>query len=563
MKPDITRDTFAAQKHFSRVIRQQGRVDVDADSNEQTSILLHYLRTLAMDLIGPYAAPVMAPGFRLTKDSNESLLISAGRYYVDGILVENEASRLYSEQPYNPLPDNDPLTKALIDKQQNAGYWVYLDVWERHVTSIEDDSIREKALGGPDTCTRAKVTWQVRALDASKNARNERRNKRQEWLTNKRTTLETRLANDNLSPLVQAKLQAQLDKVNSQLDALNKPEPQDIATACSFLLDYVFPVSDASLGARLDPGPQIVDACVISPESKYTRGENQLYRVEVHRGGVAGEATFKWSRDNGSLATGWLGTSGFDLEVADARGFASGNWVELIDDVAELRGLPGVLVRVAKVQGAALSVDPDSVQNSTEMHWSEDLVNPKLRRWDHFETEDIALEADGSILIKETPIGTSDDEASWMNLEDGIQVQFAEGGEYRSGDYWLIPARVATGNIEWPASESDSFGAITAHLEPHGVVHHYAPLGFVNWPNQKLEIESCNCEFEPASSCFASGSVAVGASLLRRNTQIMFPEQQPQRSTRQPRTRTTDRTASRTSTRGTTRKSTGDVTPKP
>jgi hypothetical protein len=37
-------------------------------------------------------------------------------------------------------------------------------VWERHVTWIEDDSIREPALGGPDTCTRAKVTWQVKAL---------------------------------------------------------------------------------------------------------------------------------------------------------------------------------------------------------------------------------------------------------------------------------------------------------------------------------------------------------------------------------------------------------------
>jgi Family of unknown function (DUF6519) len=157
MKSDITRDTFVAGKHFSRVIRQQGRVDVDADGNEQTSILLHYLRTLALDLIGPYAAPAMAAGFRLGKDSNERLSISAGRYYVDGILVENDASCLYTEQPYNLLPYDDPLAKAIKDKT-GARYWVYLDVWERHITSIEDDSIREKALGGPDTRTRAMVT---------------------------------------------------------------------------------------------------------------------------------------------------------------------------------------------------------------------------------------------------------------------------------------------------------------------------------------------------------------------------------------------------------------------
>ena len=170
MKSDITRDTFFAEKHFSRVIRQQGRVDVDADTNEQTSILLHYLRTLAADLIGPYAAPVTDAGFRLGTDSDGKLSISAGRYYVDGILVENDASCLYTKQPYNPLAENDPLTKALTDKPNATRYWVYLDVWERHITFIEDDSIREKALGGPDTCTRAKVTWQVRALDVSDNA---------------------------------------------------------------------------------------------------------------------------------------------------------------------------------------------------------------------------------------------------------------------------------------------------------------------------------------------------------------------------------------------------------
>ena len=40
---------------------------------------------------------------------------------------------------------------------------IYLDVWERHITAIEDDRIRESALGGPDTATRAKVTWVMRA----------------------------------------------------------------------------------------------------------------------------------------------------------------------------------------------------------------------------------------------------------------------------------------------------------------------------------------------------------------------------------------------------------------
>src|SRR5205085_643293 len=59
----------------------------------------------------------------------------------------------------------------------------------------------------------------------------------------------------------------------------------------------------------------------------------------------------------------------------------------------------------------------------------------KLRRWDQTGASGTA---DGIAMT-----------ADWLDLEDGIQVQFAEG-TYRAGDYWLIPARTATAEIEWP-----------------------------------------------------------------------------------------------------------------
>jgi hypothetical protein len=43
---------------------------------------------------------------------------------------------------------------------------------------------------------------------------------------------------------------------------------------------------------------------------------------------------------------------------------------------------------------------------------------------------------------------------------------------YRIGDYWLIPARTATGDIEWPVDENDN----PKLMGPHGVEHHYAAL---------------------------------------------------------------------------------------
>src|ERR1700694_649155 len=166
MKGDFTRDTFDPTNHFSRVLKQQGRVTLDADDNEQTAILLHYLRTLASDLIGPYAAPVGEQGgFSLDVATKKGdLIITKGRYYVDGLLVENDADCLYSEQPDYPLPDGDKLVQVIRDKTGKSVFWLYLDVWERHITSIEDDNIREKALNGPDTCTRAQVVWQGKTL---------------------------------------------------------------------------------------------------------------------------------------------------------------------------------------------------------------------------------------------------------------------------------------------------------------------------------------------------------------------------------------------------------------
>src|SRR5262249_14963117 len=124
--------------------------------------LLHYLRTLATDLIGPHGGP-SGDGFKIDirKDSNNQpvkfdFVIGQGRYYVDGILCENGETVAYTEQTDFPQPLEDK------DKLKKDTYLVYLDVWERHITALEDGLIREVALDGPDTATRAQVVRQVK-----------------------------------------------------------------------------------------------------------------------------------------------------------------------------------------------------------------------------------------------------------------------------------------------------------------------------------------------------------------------------------------------------------------
>ena len=66
-------------------------------------------------------------------------------------------------------------------------------------------------------------------------------------------------------------------------------------------------------------------------------------------------------------------------------------------------------------------------------------------------------------------------EGTWIDLEDGVQVFFKADGTYRPGDHWIVPARTATGSVEWPRD-----AARRPLLEPPaGVEAHYAPLAWV------------------------------------------------------------------------------------
>ena len=106
MKGDFTRNTFVPSKHYSSVRSQQGRVGpLDAEWNEAIEIAAHYERTTHQDVIGPCGAPKGKDaagndlaGFHLTP-SGSDVTISAGRFYVHGILCENESELLLSQQP--------------------------------------------------------------------------------------------------------------------------------------------------------------------------------------------------------------------------------------------------------------------------------------------------------------------------------------------------------------------------------------------------------------------------------------------------------------------------------
>ena len=167
MKGDLTRSTFDPARHFGSVRLQQGRVLLDADWNEQADIAAHRHHTTARDLIGGCGGPLHAAAFGVVADPDAlpqevrdtlaaaavlplaagDVLLGAGRYYVDGVLCE-------CERPFSLLHQPDPPGAPPLSEGRHL---LYLRVWERHLTWLDDPSLREVALGGPDTATRSRV----------------------------------------------------------------------------------------------------------------------------------------------------------------------------------------------------------------------------------------------------------------------------------------------------------------------------------------------------------------------------------------------------------------------
>jgi hypothetical protein len=437
MHADVERFGFDPDKRFLRVIEQQGRVVLAADANEQAAILLDYLRELAVDVIGDFGTPADAknkkpgPGFAVTAADGE-LRIAAGRFWVDGYLCVNDAEVAYAGQADYPEAPAPP----------DGSFVVYLDAWERHVSAAEDPSIRDVALGGPDTCSRSKLVWQVRVLSPP-------------W--------------SGAAPAAGIKADAVVDRWRSEWGPMADPPNRG---------SLVVEVSR-------DDGPP--DPCQVPADAGYFGNENQLYRVEVHRGsgvmvdGAALPPTFKWSRDNGSVVYPLAGIDGTVAVLRDppldcTKQLSPGTLVEVVDDHSSLLARPGVLGRV-------LEVDDDG--DEVVVHLSQgpaDTIaperHPMLRRWDHPDVEggesgvprradDGALElVEGATLA--------------FTLEDGITVRFAPAGDadpvrYRTGDYWTFAARAAIGDVIWPRNEAGE----ALPVAPHGIDHHMAPLALV------------------------------------------------------------------------------------
>lgn len=418
MKGDFSRSSFNPSKHYTSVRMQQGRVHLDADWNEQADILAHAHYTQLRDLVGKMGGrPAEQPGFVLTLPPATT-----------------------------PAQTGTPPSAATLpDLQISAGHR-YVDgilcVNEQPCTlrTQPDFFGIDQQLSTPATQQRYLFyldVWQhhISAFEDP-------------------DLRELALVGPDATTRTKTVWQVKCWPVPLDLDPCAD-------TAAWTQLWGAFQQAtiqeSGCLSAQKDPAGIIV--------------QNQLYRVEIHSNG-ANDATFKWSRENGTIVYGikqiervqkantvFLLT--LEAPFGDQFALQSGDLVEISSEEATLNGAAGILGRIEL--DANITPRVRVITSESLLPADEDCATPVLtvlRRWDHQHAEPVAL-----------PLQPG----HWLPLEDGLQIQFSATGSYRVGDYWLIPVRANPddegGCVLWPAEQAQ---------RPHGIEHHYAPLALLH-----------------------------------------------------------------------------------
>ncbi len=416
MKSDISRDTFQSANKYSSVRMQQGRVLVDADWNEQVDIRAYQDRLAAADGVGESGAPARDAGLELSAISGGSDLSAAPGRYY----IEGipvETAAAVAFTAQAELPGYALPT-------EDGVYLAYAETREALITALEDPELRDPALSGYDTTTRSRSLLQLKLL---------------------------RDGNVGDTPDCLAESPAWL--------AFRDGESVE---------------QRARLKARLRPNETTGQA------GEYSGEQNALYRVEIHRGGAGGAATFKWSRANAAEVLEWTAQNGDLLSVRSEtprRGyFAPGDWLELLDESFELVGRSGGLVQILADDGDTLRIKADSYIPFDGGAAALDISEfngglRKIRRWSMSgETGELTVPADPT---------------EYIAIEYGLELAFTNenanggSGEFRTGDAWLIPARAITRDIEWPVQSGSGDNAENDFAPPMFPRFAFARLAYV------------------------------------------------------------------------------------
>ncbi len=285
MSADIARFTYDPTRQYRSVIRQQGRVTLEADANEGAILASETLRVETIDLVGPAAA--VGSGYAVSASGN-TLTIGAGVFYLGGWRLELDAPMSVDDQPDWLDQPAAPAATTMV---------VALLLTEQSVCAVEDHALREVALGGPDSAARSRLMQHFLQI-----------------------------------PMTGSSCQDAASTVNQLLSS----DGVSLSPADQIL-------SQATLLAAFVPGPPSSDPCTPAAAGGYLGADNQMIRVTVTAYDPNKRAgTLLWGWNNASflyrcaMASDPYTLTLTDVPVDEEHAPQLGQWVEILRAEADL-----------------------------------------------------------------------------------------------------------------------------------------------------------------------------------------------------------------------------------
>jgi Family of unknown function (DUF6519) len=285
MTADIARFSYDPTRQYRYVIRQQGRVTLEADENEGSALASESLRLETVDLIGPAIA--IGSGY-LVSASGNALTVGAGVFYLGGWRLELDTPVNVASQP-DWLDQPTPQTASTM--------LIALLVTEQSVCAVEDQALREVALGGPDSAARGRLMQHFLQIPMNGNT-----------CAEGATTVSQILGADGCSL---------------------GPDDQIL--------------SGATLQVGFVPGPPNTDPCTPAATGGYLGADNQMIRVTVSEFNSRGNTgMLVWGWNNASLLyRASVGSTPNILTLTNTpldeeHAPQAGQWVEILRAEADL-----------------------------------------------------------------------------------------------------------------------------------------------------------------------------------------------------------------------------------
>lgn len=427
----------------------------------------------------------------------DGLRIGAGRYWVEGMPCVNGAECDYRHQPFRPGTPTTPSAPVSL---------LYLEAWERFVTALERPSLREPALGGPDTTGRTETVWQVRCIEGRD--RTEVEDRYEQVLS--------AAAPGTMRLWVGTQLRAGNDLFRIEIHNTGWARSQPLTDQARHAMLRATILDPATGQLQVDGAPALpVGAPVLvsiggdSLETTVARqdGPGALRLAALPQAAATNReawllplASFKWSRDNGAVAfavqalttatdpsgdtigrvrLAGVGFNGMNLSVGDL--------MEMTDEADALDGRPGSLHSI-------VAFSPDRLEVDVSPAPSEAAVGRRiLRRWD------------GHATVRIDPTG----------LEDGLSAAFSADGPFRTGEYWSAALRATTDPYRpWPLRDGEPEA-----VRPSGTTRRHARLAVVTRSAEGVHCLDLRHRFTPLAELGGVGLDSDTAHWLKQMRQ--------------------------------------------